>query len=291
MRFFLRFFRRRVLRVIFVVAGLLVTLIAIFYARANRRGERLLEGAKDELAAKGEVLEWSAFVPLPVPDEQNILKAPKIAEWFTDDRTILTAPLDHPSTNDFVRRLQNPDSTREMTNAAAAKKYLTWSDSFQQDFDAIEAGLKRPYARVVADYSKPLSMQFPNSATWGALVITLEQRAKCHLLVGQPDRAWQELGLLHDLRRMVERQGKFITPEGAWMVRGSTRHALAVIAKGMELHAWSNAQLVELKNQLLDTDCIAQFTDALRCGRALLLASAENGALLKAGSTSGRSEP
>jgi hypothetical protein len=43
-------------------------------------------------------------------------------------------------------------------------------------------------------------------------------------------------------------------------------------------------QLVELENRMQDTDCIAQFTDALRCGRALLLASAENGALLKASS-------
>jgi hypothetical protein len=37
------------------------------------------------LEAKGEVLDWNAYIPPPVPDEQNIFKAPKMAEWFVKD--------------------------------------------------------------------------------------------------------------------------------------------------------------------------------------------------------------
>jgi hypothetical protein len=272
----------RIMRRILISLAVVITLIAIIYARVNKHGDRLLEDSKRELAAKGENLDWSAYVPQPVPDDQNIFKAPKMAEWFNDDRSIASFPLDHPITNDFARRFENADLTREITNAADASRYLAWSDQFQEDFDVIAAALKRPYARTVEDYSQPLSMRFPNVATWSALVLTLEQRAKCHLLVGDTEKAWQELTLLRDFSRMVERQGKFITPEGAWMVRGSTKHSLAVLAKGIELHAWTDAQLVTLESQLADTDSIARFADALRCGRALLLASVEDRTFLKA---------
>lgn len=272
---------RRIMRRVLLSLAIVITLIAIIYARVNRRGDRLLEDARHELEARGEVLDWSAYIPPPVPDDQNILKAPKMAEWFRDNRTIANAPLDHPVTNDFARRLQSSDSDQEITNPAQAAKYLAWSDQFQSDFDTVDEALKRPYARTVADYSKPLSLQFPNAATCGAVARTLEQRAKCHLLVSEPDKAWEDLGLLHDLSRLIECQGKFITPEGAWMVRSGTRCSLSAIAKGLELHGWSDSQLSAFEGQLADTDCVARFTDALRCGRAGLLASVENGTFLK----------
>ncbi len=274
-------FSRRTMRRILISLAVVITLVTIIYTKVNQRGDRLLEQSKQELKDKGEVLDWSAYMPAPVPDDQNIFKAPKMAEWFSDNRGVESAPLDHPVTNDFARRLQNSDSLREITNATDAAKYLAWSDQFRNDFEALDAALKRPQARTVADYSQPLSMQFPNIATWSALVLTLEQRAKCHLIVGDTEQAWQELALLLEFRRMVEGQGRFITPEGAWMVRGSIRHSLAVVAKGLELHGWNDSQLSALEGQLADMDFIARFTDALRCGRALLLASVEDGSFLK----------
>jgi hypothetical protein len=273
---------RRIMRRVLVGVGLAITLIAVFYTKANRRGDRLWEECKREMTAKGEVLAWSAYVPGPVPDEQNIFKAPGMAEWFGDHRSIATAPLDHPVTNDFARKLLSANPSAEIVTATAAADYLARTEEFQADFDKIATALKRPYARIVPDYSQPLSMQFPNSVTGGAVVRTVEQRAKCHLLVGETEKAWQDLTLLWDLRRLVECQGKFITTEGAWMVRGCTAHALAVLAKGVQTHAWSEPQLLALQGRLKDTDLIAQFADAGRCGRALLLSAFESGALFKA---------
>jgi hypothetical protein len=60
----------------------LATLTGLFYAVENWRGKRAWEKCRRELEAKGEVLDWNAFIPAPVPDEQNIFKAPKMAEWF-----------------------------------------------------------------------------------------------------------------------------------------------------------------------------------------------------------------
>ena len=273
-------------RTLIGLAGL-ITLIAIVYARVNLHGKQEWENAKREMAAKGEVLDWSVYLPEPVPDDQNIFKAPKMAEWFGDDRSVADAPLDYPITNSFARRYANPDSTREIQTAEAAAKYLAWSDQFQDDFDTIAAALKRPYARIVADYSQPFSIAFPNVTTLSVVVKTLVQRAKCHLILGQPEKAWQELVLLHDLRRIVEAQGKFITTEGAWMRRELARHSLQVIAKGLELHTWREPQLIVLQDQLRDSDFVVLHVEALKCARALILGSLEKGALYRAEFTSG----
>jgi hypothetical protein len=275
-------FSRRIMRRVLIVVAGLITLIAVYYARADWHGKRMWENCKREMAAKGEVWDWSAFAPAPVPDDQNIFKAPKMAEWFGDNRSIIDQPLEQRMTNDFARRLFNTNSTVEITNVAAAAGYLAWSDQFQDDFDTIGAAMKRSAARIVADYSQPFSITLPNVATLYAVVKTLVQRAKCHLILSQPEKAWQELTLLHELRRMVESQGRFITTEGDWMRRELARHSLSVIARGLELHAWQEPQLVALQDQLRDSDFIALHVEALKCGRALLLGSLEDGELFKA---------
>src|SRR5436189_4966618 len=85
-RFFRWLFSRRILRRILLCVAGLITLTAIIYARVNWRGQREWENCKREMAAHGEVLDWSGYVPPPVPDDQNILKAPKMSEWFGDNR-------------------------------------------------------------------------------------------------------------------------------------------------------------------------------------------------------------
>ncbi|MBI3851092.1 MAG: hypothetical protein HY298_12565 [Verrucomicrobia bacterium] len=69
-------------RTLLGLAGL-ATLIAVFYTEENWRGKRAWESCKRELGARGAVLNWSAYIPPAVPDEQNFFKAPKMQEWFT----------------------------------------------------------------------------------------------------------------------------------------------------------------------------------------------------------------
>lgn len=281
-RFFRWLFSRRIMRRVLILVATLATLIAVVYARIDWRGKQVWEEAKCEMAAKGEVWDWSVYVPSPVPDDQNIFKAPKIAEWFGDRRSMIDAPLEQRITNSFASRFFNTNSTREIETVSDAAAYVAWSDQFQDDFNTIGAALKRPYARIVPDYSKLGSITLPNVATLHAVVKTLTQRAKCHLILGQPDKAWEELTLLHNLRRMVDGQGKFITTEGDWMRCELVRHSLQVIAKGTELHAWRETQLVAIQEQLRDTDLLALHAEALKCGAALLISSMADGNLVRA---------
>ncbi len=68
--------------------------LALFYPIENWRGKRAWEKCRQALAAKGERLDWEAYLPSPVPDELNVFKAPHMAEWFL-----------RRGTNELARRL------------------------------------------------------------------------------------------------------------------------------------------------------------------------------------------
>jgi len=57
-------------------------LVVGFYFIENSTGKRDWEKCKRELEAKGEVLDWLAYIPPVLPDEQNIYRAPNMHSWF-----------------------------------------------------------------------------------------------------------------------------------------------------------------------------------------------------------------
>jgi hypothetical protein len=68
-----------------LAAAAVMTCIAIAYTVENWRGKRAWENCRRELEGRGEVLDWSAYVPAPVPDEKNFFKAPNMREWFVKE--------------------------------------------------------------------------------------------------------------------------------------------------------------------------------------------------------------
>ncbi len=81
-RFFCWLFSRRVLsRLLFGLAAL-ATLIALAYAVTNWRGKRAWERYKAQLEAQGEQLDFAAFIPPRVPDDQNFAMTPFLAPLF-----------------------------------------------------------------------------------------------------------------------------------------------------------------------------------------------------------------
>lgn len=74
--------RWRLARKILLSVAAVATLVALFYTVENWRGKRAWEKSKRKLEAAGEVLDWAAFIPAPVADDQNFFKAPKMQEWF-----------------------------------------------------------------------------------------------------------------------------------------------------------------------------------------------------------------
>jgi hypothetical protein len=92
-RSFLRWlFSWRTARRATIALACFVTFIALVYTEEDWRGKRAWKQCKAELEAKGAILDWSAFIPPPVPDEQNFFKAPGIDEsnWVGRGGTALS---------------------------------------------------------------------------------------------------------------------------------------------------------------------------------------------------------
>ncbi|MGD0412594.1 MAG: hypothetical protein ABSC18_12940 [Verrucomicrobiota bacterium] len=68
----------------YLLTGLVVfaATIALFYVEENWRGRRAWENCKRELEAKGAHLDWSYYIPPPVPDDQNVFGVPEMQQWF-----------------------------------------------------------------------------------------------------------------------------------------------------------------------------------------------------------------
>jgi len=245
---------------LFILIGLVV-LTALFYAEENWRGKRAWENCKREFAAKGIKLNWSAYIPPPVPDDQNIFKAPKMTAWFV---RLPAMPNQWLTTNDFKeseefsKRLQaNKNTTATIKTEPAARDYLAWSDQFQPEFDLMREALKRPYARMDGDYSKPNEQPIPNFAVRNVAQV-LAQRAKCDLLLGQPEKALQELTLMHDMRRLLE-----AAPTGKPMTLVAAMFNVAVaglytdtVAEGLRQHTWQEPQLIVLQEQFKEINLL-----------------------------------
>jgi hypothetical protein len=258
----------RILRRVLIGAAILATLIAIFYTEEDWRGKRAWETCKADLEAKGAVLDWDRFIPPSVPDDLNIFKVPKMQEWFVGrGPTELSKQLQ--STNGNLTASVG-SATNLITSPSGAAEYLAWSDQFEPDFDLIRAALKRPYAWMDGDYSEPFGMLIPNFVTARACAQMLAQRAHCYLLLGQPEKALNELTLLNDSRRLEEREptGKPMTLVEAMINVAITGLYVNTIADGFRLHAWQEPQLAALQEQLARIDLPPLVAQSFKCESA-----------------------
>jgi len=74
--------RRRILRVLLGIGVSLVTLIALFYLEEDWRGKHAWNAYAHQMTQQGEVFEFKAVAPPPVPDDQNFAMTPFLAPLF-----------------------------------------------------------------------------------------------------------------------------------------------------------------------------------------------------------------
>ncbi|HWY85391.1 MAG TPA: hypothetical protein VNX28_01635 [Gemmataceae bacterium] len=56
--------------------------IVLFYMEESWRGKRAWERYKQSVEAAGGTIDWKAYLPTPVPSDQNFFEAPNMAQWF-----------------------------------------------------------------------------------------------------------------------------------------------------------------------------------------------------------------
>jgi hypothetical protein len=134
----------------------------------------------------------------------------------------------------------------------AAADYLKWSDQFIPVFDEIHGALQRPCAVLPGDYSVPGTIPIPNFVALRAASQILAQRSQCHLLLQDPDAAFREITLLHDLCRILQKppKGKPETLVEAMINVAISGLYVNAIADGLRMHVWSKSQLMAFQDQL-----------------------------------------
>jgi hypothetical protein len=75
--------RWRILRRCLIGLAGCVTLIGLFYTEELWRGKRAWDECKRTLQAQGVNLDWTNYVPAPVPTDQNVFGVPEMQKWFT----------------------------------------------------------------------------------------------------------------------------------------------------------------------------------------------------------------
>ena len=162
------------------------------------------------------------------------------------------------------------NSFQILVDAVKADEYLAWSDQFKPEFDTLRAALKRPYARLDGDYSQFFNVPIPDFVAMRAVIRMLAQRAQCELLLGKPDKALQELKLLHDFRQVLEARpsGKMMTVVAAMINTAIAGVYAETIADGLRLHVWQEPQLVAIQNQLYEIYLIPFLVESLKAEAA-----------------------
>ena len=162
MRFLKWLFSRRIARRISIGFAVLVMLIALFYAGEDLRGWHAWNKYRRELEARGEQLDFRAFIPKPVPDEQNFAATPLIKSWF-----------EKPT-------YANTRKRRDVDNYSQASRYVSPKDICQD-------GCSRQFVDLVA-WEK-------------ALDGTYEKAERLHLSRGHQRRFADEADRTKDLGR------------------------------------------------------------------------------------------
>ena len=177
--------------------------------------------------------------PLSIPDIEKLIPSEDYKRFARLQIVGMTDP------NSFKVRLTDVHIT-------AAADYLKWSDQFVPAFNDLREALKRPYAILPGDYSRPYQIPVPNFVVMRALAQTLAQRAQCYFLLGEPDKALHELMLIHDACRILEKPP---TGQPETLVEAMIDVAIhglyvRIIQEGFQRHEWREPQLEALQAQL-----------------------------------------
>src|SRR6266700_4224081 len=140
-RFMRWFFTRRNLRRMVILLAWTATVVALFYGEEHWRGRRAWTQYRQELERRGGQLDLKAFIPKPVPDEQNFAATPFIRSWFeratnAEQQSVLNDPWkdDFAQADKLVLNQKLDESRRHFIDLTA------WAAAF----DAVHSDKSEP---------------------------------------------------------------------------------------------------------------------------------------------------
>jgi hypothetical protein len=269
------------------------------YGEENWRGRRAWNKYRHELEARGEQLDLQAFIPKPVPDEQNFAATPLIQSWFSrklnDDElwedvyfgaasTVPSSPDNSPRRfvnlvawqmafdafrSGRTNRHQRFESDRLDTEsrAKAAPAVLQGLESSEPRLAELRAASRRPYSRypVVYDLENPWGIRLPHLVKVKGACARLRLKSCAELAMGQGTNALEDVKLMLYLVDSAKEEPFLIS----YLVRvACLQITTQSIWEGLAEHRWSEAQLQELQTRLEQYNFVADFKRPLDAERA-----------------------
>ena len=293
--------RRRFL----VAVACLVTLIAVFYAEEDWRGKHAWDNYRHELEAKGERLDWQAFVPPAVPDDQNFFTAPIFTNMLNGKVVMnpyhsdgspnwqagngLTGYLGGEGRAYIMNLKAFQDSYRNPVKASLAKEFpvapqpqtpakdvLFALSKYDSAIEELRQASRRPYTNVPLNYEDGFNSAaslLPILAELKRCTQLLQLRADAELADGQSAKALDDVKLLLYLNTSL-RNSPFLISHLVRMAIVSID--LQPIWEGLAEHQWSDEQLIALDEELGKLDFLADYGFVMRSERAFAIASFES---------------
>jgi len=267
-----------------------ITLIALFYAVEDWRGRAAWTRCKRELEAKGERLDWAAYVPTRVPDDQNFARTPLLEAiayknrqdtgvWARFEAVKSFSFANH--TGDWPRRKRADLEACQRTvhekdglagaspSREPASDVLAVLNQLDAQWKELRAASQRPYAQFWYDPEWPWNAIIPNMVTLRTIVQLLGVRASAEVALNRTDDAFADIVVLHKITEGLQGQPFLV----AAMVRVAILSGPATqpVWEGLVDGKWSDAQLAELQKRYTKFDLVGDFQHAMRGGERAVI--------------------
>jgi len=188
-RFFNWLFSGRILRRTLIGLAWLSTIIVLFYAEEDWRGRHEWNGYRQQLEVNGAQLDYRAFIPKPVPDDQNFAAIPLITAWFTQ-RTNFDRKWadDYSLARSMMGSQTNPVAPAPEGNSyQAGDRYFLDLVAWKMAFNAIHSGERNSSQLLVPGNSDLASRAAAAPAVLAGLVSSETEVAPLRAAGDRPD--------------------------------------------------------------------------------------------------------
>ena len=282
--------RIRKFGVVLFVLAVLVTLFGAFHLIENWRGTRKWEAYKRTLIAQGEELDLAAYVPPPIPANQNFAATPFFAELFPGPKPTnwnskywpeafgrLTAESTGGKRNEramtdvaawqrAIRGGTNDISLRD-DRAKAAAEVLAALKAYDPALAELRRASQRPLARydVCYDLNNPWGIRLPHLPAIKELARLLSLKACLELAAGNTEAAMEDVRLLTRLTQSMDSELFMIN----YLVEVAVLQLLLQpVWEGLALQRWSDAHLEELQRTMLGFNFVEHLQTPIKAERA-----------------------
>lgn len=309
-RFLRWLFSWRTIRRFLIGLAWMATIIALFYGEENWRGRRAWNKYRQELEARGEQMDYRAFIPKPIPDEKNFAATPFIQSLFlrngygydednysaagprisgpeTDkgdrhfkDLTAWSAAFAAAQSGDLklrpkIRRPSFQEAHFDLeSRAKAAPAVLEGLKSSEAVFAELRAASQRPSSRypVTYDLENPWGILLPHLAMIKGTCQRLLLKACADLAIDQSEPALEDVKLILRLADSLK--------EEPFLISYRVRLACVALAsqpiwEGLAEHRWNEDQLLQLQSRLQEQNYLADLKRPLDAERAAEILTVE----------------